>query len=123
MWELTLACDHACAHCGSRAALARKDELSTENALSLVDELAEMGTREVVLIGGEAYLHDGFYEIIHRLKVKGINPVMTTGAWGINQELAQRMAKAGMTRVSVSIDGLEAQHDRMRAKKGVSNNA
>lgn len=118
MWELTLACDHACAHCGSRAVLARKNELSTQDALTLVDELAEMGTREVVLIGGEAYLHDGFYDIIHRLKVKGINPVMTTGAWGINQELANRMAKAGMSRVSVSIDGLEAQHDRMRAKKG-----
>ena len=118
VWELTLACDHACAHCGSRAAIAREKELSTQEALSLVDDLAKMGTREVVLIGGEAYLHDGFYQIISHLKAKGINPVMTTGAWGIDHELARRMAEAGMTRVSVSIDGLQAQHDRMRAKKG-----
>lgn len=118
VWELTLACDHACAHCGSRAAVSRDHELSTKEALSLVDELADMGTREVVLIGGEAYLHDGFYQIIRHLKTRGITPVMTTGAWGLDLAKAKQMAEAGMKRVSVSIDGLEQTHDRMRAKKG-----
>ncbi|MGZ5971002.1 MAG: hypothetical protein ACXWP4_25205, partial [Polyangiales bacterium] len=37
VWELTLACDLACRHCGSRAGRARPDELSTEEALDLVD--------------------------------------------------------------------------------------
>jgi MoaA/NifB/PqqE/SkfB family radical SAM enzyme len=60
VWELTLRCDHACTHCGSRAGVARERELSTAEALVVVDQLASMGAREVVLIGGEAYLHDGF---------------------------------------------------------------
>ena len=58
VWELTLACDQPCTHCGSRAGEVREGELSTQKALSVVQELAAMGTREVVLIGGEAYLHD-----------------------------------------------------------------
>ena len=118
VWELTLACDHACTHCGSRGALAREGELSTEEALKVADELAELGTREVVLIGGEAYLHDGFYQITRHLKDRGVNPIMTTGGWGVTEERAQRMAEAGIHRVSVSIDGLEQRHDRMRAKRG-----
>ena len=52
VWELTLRCDHACTHCGSRAILARPDELSTEEALRVVAQLAEMRASEVVLIGG-----------------------------------------------------------------------
>ena len=36
VWELTLRCDHACHHCGSRAGKAREDELSTEEALDVV---------------------------------------------------------------------------------------
>src|SRR3954463_9892934 len=59
VWELTLACDLACRHCGSRAGKARPDELSTEECLDLVRQLADLGTRQGAILGGEAYLpHD-----------------------------------------------------------------
>jgi radical SAM protein with 4Fe4S-binding SPASM domain len=84
----------------------------------VVAQLAQMGTREVVLIGGEAYLHDGFLTIVAALHAAGIVVVMTTGGAGITAAMAHDMARAGMSRVSVSIDGLEARHDAMRAKRG-----
>ena len=118
VWELTLRCDLACTHCGSRGGRPRPHELSTERALEVVNELAQMGTREVVLIGGEAYLHPGFLEIARALREAGITPVVTTGGRGITAQLAREMADAGIERVSVSIDGLEATHDRMRALRG-----
>ena len=118
MWELTLKCDHACHHCGSRAVKARPNELTTDEALKVVTQLSEMGAREVVLIGGEAYLHDGFLDIIRALDQAGITPVMTTGAMGVTEELAREMADAGLQRVSVSIDGLEPTHDTMRNRRG-----
>lgn len=117
VWELTLKCDHACNHCGSRAAQARPHELSTAEALKLVRELADMQAKEVVLIGGEAYLHDGFLEIISALSQAGIVPVMTTGGMGVTAELAKKMAAAGLQRASVSIDGLEPTHVRIRNRK------
>ncbi|MFY0579767.1 radical SAM protein [Cystobacter fuscus] len=79
VWELTLRCDQPCTHCGSRAGTQRPDELSTEEALDVVRQLREMRTREVVLIGGEAYLHPGFLDIIRALKEAGIRPGLTTG--------------------------------------------
>jgi MoaA/NifB/PqqE/SkfB family radical SAM enzyme len=118
VWELTLRCDHACTHCGSRAGVARDDELTTEQALRVVDELAGMGAREVVLIGGEAYLHEGFLDVVRALRAADINPLMTTGGRGITAELAAAMKAAGIQLVSVSIDGLEATHDRMRNLRG-----
>jgi len=118
VWELTLRCDHACTHCGSRAGQAREHELSTTEALSVVEELAAMGAGEVVLIGGEAYLHDGFLTIVSALAERAITPVMTTGGRGVTAALARAMAERGMARVSVSIDGLEPTHDLMRARRG-----
>ena len=118
VWELTLACDQPCTHCGSRAGVARETELTTEKALDVVRELAEMGAEEVVLIGGEAYLHPGFRRIARALAEAGIRPVMTTGGRGIDAPLARQMRESGIERVSVSIDGLEATHDRMRAARG-----
>src|SRR5215468_1569529 len=50
VWELTLKCDLACRHCGSRAGVARADELALTEALDLVGQLAELGLKELTLI-------------------------------------------------------------------------
>jgi radical SAM protein with 4Fe4S-binding SPASM domain len=118
VWELTLACDQPCTHCGSRAKDARVSELRTDRALEVVRELATLGAREVVLIGGEAYLHPGFLTIAAAISKAGMTPTMTTGGYGITPELARSMVAAGIQRVSVSIDGLQPTHDRMRARRG-----
>lgn len=118
VWELTLRCDHACTHCGSRAGVARDDELATGEALAVVDQLAALGTREVVLIGGEAYLHEGFLEIVRALRARGIAPALTTGGRGITEDLAGELVRAGLAYASVSVDGLEPTHDRMRHLRG-----
>ena len=96
VWELTLACDQPCTHCGSRAGDARADELSTDAALEVVAQLAAAGAREVVLIGGEAYLHPGFLEIVAALARAGIRPTMTTGGRGVTPTLAASMTAAGL---------------------------
>jgi radical SAM protein with 4Fe4S-binding SPASM domain len=118
VWELTLRCDQPCAHCGSRAGKAREIELSVEEALDVVEQLAAMDTREVVLIGGEAYLHEGFLDIVRALKAAGVRPTMTTGGRGVTPELAREMKAAGLFGVGVSIDGTEQAHDAIRKAKG-----
>jgi radical SAM protein with 4Fe4S-binding SPASM domain len=118
VWELTLRCDHACHHCGSRAGVARDRELSTAEALEVAGQLAELGSREVVLIGGEAYLHRGFLAIARALADAGVVVSVTTGGRGITGELARAMADAGVQTTSVSIDGLADTHDRMRNATG-----
>ena len=79
VWELTLACDLKCMHCGSRAGHRRSDELSTSECLEVVEALARLGTREISLIGGEAYLRKDFTEIIHAIHDRGIYCAIQTG--------------------------------------------
>lgn len=118
VWEITLRCDLACVHCGSRAGRARPDELTTAECLDLVDQMADMGVREVTLIGGEAYLRDDWLEIVRALRRRGLQASMTTGGRGLTSERAQAAAAAGLQSASVSLDGLEATHDRLRGVRG-----
>ncbi|HEY3500673.1 MAG TPA: radical SAM protein, partial [Polyangiaceae bacterium] len=118
VWELTLACDLACRHCGSRAGKARPDELSTEECLDLVRQLAELDVKEVSLIGGEAYLRDDWVAVIEAITSRGMLANLTTGGRGMTLERARAARQAGLRDASVSIDGLEVVHDRLRGVAG-----
>ena len=118
VWEITLRCDLACVHCGSRAGRARPDELTTAECLDLVDQMADLGVQEVTLIGGEAYLRDDWLDIVRALRRRGLHASMTTGGRGLTLERARSGAAAGLQSVSVSLDGLEATHDRLRGVRG-----
>src|SRR5215469_10899030 len=72
VWELTLKCDLACAHCGSRAGRARPDELDTAQCLDLVGQMAALGVLEVTVIGGEAYLRDDWLTIVRAIRGAGM---------------------------------------------------
>ncbi|MBD2774084.1 nif11-class peptide radical SAM maturase 3 [Iningainema tapete] len=118
VWEITLKCNLACQHCGSRAGHTRTKELSTAEALDLVRQMASVGITEVTLIGGEAFLRPDWLEIAQAITSTGMLCSMTTGGYGITLDTARRMKEAGIRVVSVSVDGLEATHDRLRGRDG-----
>ncbi len=118
VWEITLRCDLACRHCGSRAGRQRPDELSTEQCFDLARQMSELGVKEVTLIGGEAYLRDDWLQIVREIRRLGMDCTMTTGGRGITPERARDAASAGLMSVSVSIDGDEAAHDELRGVPG-----
>jgi radical SAM protein with 4Fe4S-binding SPASM domain len=118
IWELTLACDQKCSHCGPRAGKKRPHELSTEECLAVIAELAHIGCGEVVLIGGEAYLRNDFILIIRAIREAGMSCTLTTGGLNMSEERVEAMVEAGVSSVSVSIDGLEEAHDRVRGVPG-----
>ena len=118
VWEITLQCDLACRHCGSRAGRKRPDELTTVEALDVVRQMADLGVKEVTLIGGEAYLRDDWTVIARAVRDQGMDVSMTTGGRGLTAERARAARDAGIRHVSVSIDGLRETHDAMRALPG-----
>jgi radical SAM protein with 4Fe4S-binding SPASM domain len=118
VWEVTLRCDLACRHCGSRAGRDRPDELDTAETLDLVRQMAELGVKEVTIIGGEAYLRDDWLEIIRAIRARGMMATMTTGGRGLTPERARAGKEAGLQSVSVSVDGSEAMHDALRGVRG-----
>ncbi len=118
VWELTLRCDLSCKHCSSRAGRPRPDELTTPEALDVVGQMADVGVLEVTLIGGEAYLHEGWTEIVRAIRARGMECTMVTGGRGLTPERARAAKEAGVMSVSVSIDGLAQTHDSLRGLVG-----
>lgn len=111
-------CDHACAHCGSRAVQPRENELTREEVFEVANQLARLGTREVTLIGGEAYLYPGIEAVIAHLTHQGIRVTMQTGGRGVTPQRAKAMAAAGLKAVGFSIDGTADVHDILRDSPG-----
>ncbi|MEV3956375.1 MULTISPECIES: radical SAM/SPASM domain-containing protein [Streptomyces] len=118
VWELTLACNLKCGHCGSRAGARRPEELTTRECLEVIRQLHELGTREVTLIGGEAYLRRDWLEIVRAVSEAGMQCTLQTGAWQLNDERVARAAEAGLVACGVSIDGPAPLHDQLRGRPG-----
>ncbi|WP_101832817.1 radical SAM/SPASM domain-containing protein [Frankia canadensis] len=118
VWELTLACNLACGHCGSRAGTRRPAELTTAQALDLVAQLDHAGIDEVTLIGGEAYLRRDWLVIAAEITRRGMTCTVTTGGYRMSAATARGMRDAGIERCSVSVDGMPATHDRLRGRRG-----
>lgn len=118
VWEITLACNLKCQHCGSRAGKPRHDELTAQECLDVVDQLAKLGTREITLIGGEAFLRRDWIEIIKAIRHHGIYCATQTGALNFTQDKLEEAIGAGLQGIGVSIDGLPELHDRLRGVHG-----
>lgn len=118
VWEVTMRCDQPCQHCGSRAGVARPAELDTDECLEVVAGLARMGCRELVLIGGEAYLRPDLDVVIEALVAAGIRVIMQTGGRGLSEARLAPLVAAGLSQIGVSIDGPQDAHDRLRGNRG-----
>ena len=118
VWEITLACDLKCLHCGSRAGRRRTGELTTTECLDVVEALARLGTREVSLIGGEAYLRKDWTEIIRAIRSHGMYCAIQSGARQFTPKRLEAAVNAGLNGLGVSLDGLEPLHDRVRGVRG-----
>ena len=120
-FELTLKCNEACFHCGSSCGAARPDGLPARVYREILDEVKQnFDIRHLMLCitGGEPLLRPDFFEILGYANEEGFTWGMTSNATLITPETARRLYEAGMATISVSIDGLEQTHDRLRGLAG-----
>ncbi|MBC8753892.1 radical SAM protein [Kordia sp. YSTF-M3] len=117
VWEITLACNLKCTHCGSRAGKVRPGELTTEQCFEVIDSLKRLGTREISIIGGEAFLRKDWLDIIRRIDESGMECSMQTGAYNLTEKRIMDAKAAGIKNIGVSIDGLEKTHNDIRGRK------
>lgn len=120
VWELTLACNLRCKHCGSRAGNPLTNELSTRECLDLVRQLHELGCELITLSGGEPTLRDDWDRIARAISERNIFVNMVTNGVYQNEqvagEIARRALDAGMCNIGVSIDGPRVIHEAIRGR-------
>jgi len=120
-WETTAACNLRCSHC-RRTEVADElspEELSTQEAERLVDELSGWGRTILVLSGGEPLLRPDIFHLMSYAGKKGLVVALATNGTLVDQNMAMRIRASGVDRVSVSLDGADAPtHDAFRRLPG-----
>jgi heme b synthase len=124
-WELTGACNLKCKHCrGSSTETPDPDELSTNEAFRLIDEIVDFASPILILSGGEPLMRGDVYEIARYGVDKGLRVVLATNGTPVTRDVAEKLKSAGISRISVSIDGADAKtHDAFRGVSGAFDGA
>ncbi len=120
-WDVTTRCNLRCMHCYSRsgAGNACSDELSTEQATKLIEELASLGVFYIYFLGGEPFIRPDFMRLVSVARANGVDVMINTNGWFISKERAKELSNLGVHQVRVSIDGATpATHDAMRGMRG-----
>ena len=114
-WEVTFACNLACVHCLSASGRRDPRELSTTEALRLIEQIGDLGVFYVNVGGGEPTLRRDFFDLVDAAVSRGIGIRFSTNGWGITPAIARRLAHWPGVDVQVSLDGADAAtNDRIR---------
>jgi MoaA/NifB/PqqE/SkfB family radical SAM enzyme len=102
--DLTYRCNNNCRHCWLRIApgsAEQKDELSTEEIKSIVDQARKMGCREWHISGGEPMLRPDFAEIFDYITSRSVSYSINTNGTMITPEIAQLLKRKGSKMVAL----------------------
>ncbi len=119
-WEVTRACNLACRHCRADAHTDPfPGELDTDEALRLIDEIAQVDSPILIFSGGEPLLRSDIFQLVERARANGLRCAMAPNGTLLNAENVRRMKESGIERVSISIDAADAQsHNAFRGVEG-----
>jgi len=119
-YSITTKCNLKCKHCYSDSVdQAAPDELSTEEAFRLMDDLAKWGIGLLVIDGGEPLCREDLLDIVKYASSKGIRTTIGSNGTLIDEAMARKMLNAGVKAVAISVDGADDQtHDSFRGVSG-----
>ncbi len=123
-WSITGKCNYRCRHCYMSAPEAKYGELSHEQCLEIVQQLADAGIYRVSLTGGEPLVRADFLEIVDALRERriSISQIYSNGAL-INDRLLDELESRGIRpEFSISFDGV-GWHDWLRGVPGAEQRA
>ncbi len=119
--SVTDRCDIRCRYCMPAEGISW---LSSDNLLTLgekirlVELLVEMGIERVKITGGEPLLYPDLVELVERLSLLPIKDLgMTTNGTHL-EALAGPLVKAGLKRITVSLDSLDESRFRSMTRGG-----
>jgi radical SAM protein with 4Fe4S-binding SPASM domain len=120
VWNFTQACNLTCKHCyqvATRRPLS--DELTLEERLMVVDQLAAAGVPFLALAGGEPLVSKDIWPVLEHARRNHIHLTLATNGTLLTPETAARLRECGVRYVEVSVDSVRPEeHDRFRGQPG-----
>jgi mycofactocin radical SAM maturase len=107
-WELTYACNLACVHCLSSSGRRDPRELTTEEAIAVLDELQRLQVFYINVGGGEPMIRRDFFALVDHAVGNGIGVKFSTNGTFLDSVAARRLAAMDYLDVQISLDGIDA---------------
>jgi len=119
-WELTKGCNLRCIHCRASATeLSSPNDLSTQAARDIIDQISEVSSPILVLSGGEPLFRSDIFQLARYGADKGLRVALATNGTLVTKQVAKKIVDSGVKRVAVSLDGSDAlTHDTFRGIPG-----
>lgn len=120
VWEITFRCNVNCIHCGSDCTSVEKaHQLTTGECFEIIEDLAEIGTKTVILSGGEPLMRKDIGAIATMIRSFGMNVAFISNAYLVNEETIKVLEAIRPVAYGISIDAADAYlHDYIRGKQG-----
>ncbi|MFC2029174.1 radical SAM protein [Chloroflexota bacterium] len=119
VWNSTKACNLRCIHCYYTAnARPDPDEMTTEEARAMIDDLAVFGVPVLLFSGGEPLLRGDLCELGAYAVERGLRTVISTNGTLIDRKAAARIKEARFSYVGISLDGIGTTNDQFRGQAG-----
>ncbi len=119
VWNMTRRCNLKCVHCYAKSEdISYDNELTHEQSLKMIDDLADFGVPVLLFSGGEPFVHPRLVEYAQYAVSKGMRAVISTNGTLITKEKATLLKEIGLSYVGISLDGLEPTHDKFRGVPG-----
>lgn len=119
VWLATDACTARCSHCSSNSAKRSPDELTTEEAKELIEQLVDAGVVDLGISGGEPLLRHDMLEILAHAKARRMSVGIASNGAKLSRARASELSKLGLNRLQVSLDGFAPQHETLRKWPGL----
>jgi len=124
-WEVTKGCNLRCIHCRATATeLSSPLDLPTAKAREIIEQISGYASPILVLSGGEPLYREDIFDLAGYATARGLRVALATNGTLVTKKVARRLVDAGVKRVSVSLDGADAEtHDSFRGIPSAFENA
>lgn len=106
-WNTTNQCNMFCDHCYRDAGSKLSDELSTDEARQMIDDIQKAGFKLMIFSGGEPLMRPDIYELGRYATQRGLRVVMGSNGTLITPEAAVRLKESGFMAAGISLDSLD----------------
>jgi radical SAM protein with 4Fe4S-binding SPASM domain len=119
VFNCTPRCNLRCVHCYSSSdAACSAPQLSTPQAKTVIDRIADFGCPVLLFSGGEPLLRNDLFELMAYAKQYNLRTVLSSNGTRISESVAAQLAELGLSYAGISLDGPQDIHDRFRQVDG-----
>ena len=104
-------CPYKCSYCYNISEHSDKQILSSEKIFRTIEELIQLGVKNIYMSGGEPMVREEIiYEILQKFASANIGFWLITTGWGLDEGKANKLKSLGLRGMMISLDAITPEY-------------